>query len=341
MFKYLLIYCFCLFGLSVAVEAANSYKLIDLGLEQTDMSEAIAVNDYGLVLGSYHFHGKGYFFLWDKDQGMRVIDIPQGYQPKVLNNNGEIAGEYILNGKSRGFIWNLSQGVSDIGTLGGDSTEVCDMNDLGQIVGTSRTNLSAYNGAGNTPHAYLWENGNMIDLGTLIGEMGIPSNWSEAVGINNHGQIIGRSHYMKFYKGRPLGTKPVGVIWENLKIRNLDPRISNLDLELTPWSINDSGLIVCKEGFLIDLKNNEKISISSTAIRKINNNGYMLTEKGLCHFENLNEGVNPYRIFDSIKSNNWKCFNVFRGFNKNNWIVGIGLNIYGESHAVIMIPIKE
>src|SRR5690349_17705259 len=60
-----------------------------------------------------------------------------------------------------------------------------DINDRGQIVGASTVIISGYE----VEHAFLWNDGAMIDLGTLGGEF----SRSAAGHINNHGQIAGRS----------------------------------------------------------------------------------------------------------------------------------------------------
>ena len=52
-----------------------------------------------------------------------------------------------------------SYGVTNLATLGGLVTFACDVNDAGQVVGYSTT---AFN-----THAFLWQNGQMTDLGTV------------------------------------------------------------------------------------------------------------------------------------------------------------------------------
>ena len=56
------------------------------------------------------------------------------------------------------------------------------INNQGQIVGQSDL-------PGDTTfHAFLWQNGAMVDLGTLLGDF-----LSAAFGINNKGQVVGQS----------------------------------------------------------------------------------------------------------------------------------------------------
>jgi len=77
----------------------------------------------------------------------------------------------------------LSYSITDLGTLPvayGGSSVATGINNQGQVVGYSDSI------AGN-PHAFLWEEGNMTDLGTLGG------GTSKANGINDRGQVVGYS----------------------------------------------------------------------------------------------------------------------------------------------------
>jgi probable HAF family extracellular repeat protein len=69
--------------------------------------------------------------------------------------------------------------ITDLGTLGGTTSQARAINDSGQVVGyASLPGDSASD-------AFLWSNGKMTDLGSLDGE------GSAALAINNSGQVVG------------------------------------------------------------------------------------------------------------------------------------------------------
>lgn len=73
--------------------------------------------------------------------------------------------------------------IVDLGTLpGGNTSRATDINDAGNIVGSSET-LS-----GET-HAFFLSGGIMSDIGTLPG-----GDTSRANGINDHNQVVGRAN---------------------------------------------------------------------------------------------------------------------------------------------------
>jgi len=114
--------------------------------------------------------------------------------PMALNNHGQIVGFSDLPGDQHGanpnfhaFLWTQSRGIQDLGTLPGDAiSEALGINDQGQVVGVSY-------GAGFTnPRAFLWQDGVMTDLNTLI-PSGSSLYLQAAQEINDLGEIVGQA----------------------------------------------------------------------------------------------------------------------------------------------------
>ena len=105
-------------------------------------------------------------FLWQEG----FVDLGSlggtcGY-PNWLNDRGEVVGTMTLAGDSinHAFLWK-SGSLVDLGTLGGNNSEAWFADDAGDVVG--RPDFSP---TSTDHHAFLWRHGVMEDLGTVAGQ---------------------------------------------------------------------------------------------------------------------------------------------------------------------------
>jgi probable HAF family extracellular repeat protein len=147
--------------------------------------------------------------LWKDDQ---IIDLGTlGGNESVattLNNAGQVVGAgsntildpfslFGIGTQTRAFLWQ-NGAMQDLGTLGGPDAAALAVNASGQVAGFSYTDATPTPVTGlPTTHPFLWENGTMIDLGTLGGTFGGPSanlpGGDSEVFLNNRGQVVGAS----------------------------------------------------------------------------------------------------------------------------------------------------
>jgi probable HAF family extracellular repeat protein len=151
---------------------------------------AFAINDNGEVVGATAncttpFHA----VLWRKDGS--VIDLGNlgGTMNNVaqdINSRGQVVGFSDLSGDAAGhaFLWTENSGMQDLGTLpGGSGSFAFSINEKGQVVGGSTD-------ANGDLLAFLWQDGIMTDLNTLI-PSSFPYVLVEGYDINARGEILG------------------------------------------------------------------------------------------------------------------------------------------------------
>jgi probable HAF family extracellular repeat protein len=196
----------------------NRLRMIDLGTLGGYLSTALSVNSRGQVVGTAlnsvpEDPGIATFFwvaspaaaqqsrafLW---QGGEMLDLGtlggNDANASFINEQGEVSGFSSMSSQindttglptTHPFIWRNGR-MQDLGSLGGTLATPGSfafgpwgrtMNARGEVAGTSMLTGDVIQ------HAFLWSNGRMIDLGTLGGST------SEAMTINDRGQVVGRA----------------------------------------------------------------------------------------------------------------------------------------------------
>jgi probable HAF family extracellular repeat protein len=162
---------------------------------------ATAINERGQVVGisgtcdqAVGRHTAAHAVLWENG---KVIDIGNlggttWNTPMAINERGDVVGFAGQSGDDpdnpalRAFLWTRSGGIQNLGTLPGDVySEAHGINERRQVVGVS------CDASGNC-RAFLWQNGVMKDLNTLVAP-GYTGILTTAQDINDRGEITGRA----------------------------------------------------------------------------------------------------------------------------------------------------
>ncbi len=199
-------------------------QVSDLGTLGLD-SIAYAINGAVQIVGSSQpSPAESHAVLW---QNGELIDLTTTYNAPMggaldINAVGQIVGE--------GIRLEPDGTITELGTLGGPWTLASALNDQGQVVGRSQRG----NGSDYDWHAFHWDGGVMTDLGAIGSYLS-----SEAVDINNSGQVIG-------YGGGPYPWCGDSFLYEPGKgLRKLDDLVPVESgwAGFSPYGINDAGQI--------------------------------------------------------------------------------------------------
>jgi probable HAF family extracellular repeat protein len=214
-------------------------KVTELGGSNGRDSSAVGINDSGQVAGSIivNENGDTSAVLWEKGH---ATFLPGLGGPSSLggdiNNKGEAVGiSRVADGSRHATLWRDGDAL-DLQTLTGyPESFAASINDNEQVVGELATEDSRVS------HAFVWQGGEMTDLGTISGRKCITPLWacsSFANGNNNRGQVVGASDTNAAVRH--------GFLWQNGRMADLNDLIppgSGWELD-SAADINNAGQIV-------------------------------------------------------------------------------------------------
>ncbi|MEH2367464.1 DUF3466 family protein [Nostoc sp.] len=319
-------------AVSKSALAVSLYSVTDLGALTGDAnSYASDINDSGEVAINSLYSSNSFFY---SNGSLKTISpLPGDNQLSVadINNLGQVVGNSVNSNKYTGnnpFLYSngltqplpiqdaipyaindrtqvvggasagtflYSDGVTT--TIGTPGTVAYGLNNLGQAVGIL-----------NSGRAFLYENGQTTNLGTLPGD-----TYSQANDVNDLGQVVGSSGLTGVNDSRAF------VYSSSAGLQDLG-RLRPTDLFSTGLGINNLGQVVGFSG-----TNNNFFAADGNGLR-----AFLYTDKTLYDLNNL--------IAPSSKGG--FTLTAASAINNNGQIVGRGA-VNGELHAFLLTPISS
>jgi probable HAF family extracellular repeat protein len=280
----------------------------------------------------------------------------------AINNRGDVAGgslnaipdndsaalfylpPFPVVTQVRAILWRNGV-MHDLGTLGtGNNAIALFVNNPGQVAGVSLVNTSADSPTGNfTQDPFFWEDGKMVDIGTLGGTNGAP--WY----MNGRGQVVGLSNLAgdqvshAFVWDKKNGIKDLGTL-------------PGQTFSVATW-INDEGEIVgatdfsyggssilWKNGKMIDLGKLPGDCTSEALV--INSNGQIIGNSSPdCQSDGVGvlweNGEAPVNLNTLITPASLVNVTFPVSLNDRGEIAADGVLPNGDVHSVILIPCDE
>ena len=330
-----------------AFSAEQHYQITDLGTLGGDTSRSYSINDFGDIVGRSREtlkpdgkKGLRSAFLYTNNHMINLGNFGgNNTVARSVNSSRQVVGYSRPTDSThyKAFLYEYGE-MKNLGTLeSGLLSYAYAINDYGQVVGQSHTNKS-----GTTSEAFIYEDEEMIGLGTLGG------NSSGAFDINAEGVVVGTS---------TLGEPSYDIqafIYEYEEMTSLgslddtgysEARAINDSNQVVGNSLTKSGsyhAFLYEEGEMHDIGSIEGDSFAYD----INNNGQIVGS----HRSHLLEGNGLAYLYENKKMKNlndllaekdkakWNLTEAF-GINDRGQIVGWG-KLDKKDHAYLLKPVQ-
>jgi probable HAF family extracellular repeat protein len=323
----------------------STYAITDLGTLGGASSWANAINNAGQVVGNAQTAGGSYHPFLYSSGVLTDLGILPGFANSgalAINDFGQVAvsagsADTTVNGA---FLWQSSTGLTPLGNLGSSYTVPHALNNATtahavQVVGEGQTPGDVVR------HAWIWQNGVMTDLNTLIPP---GSGWvlTKATGINDNqqiagwGKINGQTHAFLWQVGggvpTDLGVLPGGTESVANAINKTGQAAGASDGHAALWTstgISDLGTRPKDVGSqALALNNLSQVQVV----------GYSLAASGVNQHAVLWQNGNVVDLTKQIGSNSgWAQLTYAYGVNDAGRIAGQGIGPSGN-HAFLLTP---
>lgn len=320
--------------------------IINLGTLGGNESVAVAVNNGGIVVGgamnstadpypgrypdsNFFIFGNGteaHAFLWSagKMQDLGTLGGPDSFA-FLVNERGQVAGasdvDFVSNVVTGGptvhpFLWQQGKMIDLVahapaGMFGGSYGSVSGLNDSGQVAGTM------YLSGDLTWHSFLWDAGEIKDLGTLGGAI------TTAVALNNAGHVVGRSDVTAVCEICPTGDQKQlhhPFFWKDGAITDIG--VVSGDTAGTAYSVNANDQAVGRTALCIKVNPND-------SCESVSYHAFLWENGSIADLQTLVLPGSSITMNDALN------------INDRGEIVGFGALLSGDQHAVLLIPCDE
>lgn len=348
MIKKLVASVISLMAISAFLSAGVDYEIKDIGILQTHSSEAIDINNKGQILGWYNIKGANdgkQFFVQNKNGEFFEL-------PKNTPENRPITWKYLTD-KAYGTFdvngaticlcaWDEKNGFVKLGNLPGK--EISAINDVGQVLVKSITETRE----GKTfVFPVIWQNGSITKLRGLEGDLGIEGEEAYGFDMNNKGDVVGQSTVYMSYKN-DIYRQIHATKWANGKAIDLYKKVPK-SAQSTAKLINDLGdiyIIIGNNNSDGQVLQNDEIKLKNwSGFTKLNNNNYLYYNALIYDRNSIDNRIfvtedfnnNLSKDYSSIWLKILKIINV----NENGEAIALGETVYGEKHAMRLVPVKK